>query len=198
MRFSDVIQGKRQRKLVTLPLQGATLNEKGEWEGPTVKLDIAALKSDEYTEVVVGARAYAAAKGAPDDDELLERGRQLYTLLIACLDVDHPSPEEVRFFQSVDEIDRSPSLGPELIAFLYEEQQFWQDDVNPLRKNLTPDQFVLAIAETARGNLGFFAHMRPAMRWSFTHSMAKLLAASMKPVSQPSSSSAPPEQTETG
>lgn len=197
MRFSDIVRGERRRKTITLPLQGATLSETGEWEGPTVKLDVVALKSDEYTDVVVGARAYATAKGAPEDDELLERGRHLHTLFTACLDADHPAPAEVRFFQSIEEIDKSPNLGPELIAFLYEEQQFWQDEVNPLRKNLSPEQFVAGIAETARGNIGFFARMRPAMQWSFTHSMAKLLAASMKPVSQPSSSSEPPEQTET-
>lgn len=201
-KFSSIIQGPRVRKTVELPLPGATVDrDTGAWVGPTIKLDVRALRGDEHDTVLAESRKYAVSKGLTDPkegDDLFERGRIIHTLLLACVDVDSPINEPAPFFASANEILSSEVLTPEVLAYLYEHQQLWQDEVNPLLKSLSPVEFanaVLSTAEGENGDMSFFVSSRPGMQWSFMLSMAKLLAGSMTLASRSFNTSEPSAAT---
>jgi len=199
MKYSSIIQGPRLRKTIDLPRPGASVDpETGAWCGPTLKLDVRPLRPDEHDAVIAKARAYAIANGSTDpgeDDELYQRGKMLHTLAIACVDVDSPANDPQPFFDGgVTQLLSSEELTPEVLAYLYEHQQIHQDECSPLLKKQTPAEFAAAVMRTAQGENGdmsFFVSSRPGMRWSFTLSMARLLASSMTLASLSSSPSEP-------
>ncbi len=183
--YSSITQGTRLRKRVTLPRPGAVLDlETGKWKGPTFELDVRALRIDEADKVEAQARAYA--KGLTSDiestDDLVDRGRKLHTIALAYIDADSPADAPVPAFDGgVEQIAASEELTQELIEFLYEQQQIWQDETNPLVAKMRPQDFVNAVVRTATGedgDMSFFVSSRPGMRWSFALSMARLLATS--------------------
>lgn len=198
-KFASVIAGVRGRKPIKLPLLGASVDPAtGEWTGPTVDLAVRALLEDEYADVLAGALAYAKKKGiekATEEDEVYERGKMLHTLLIACLDPESPTEAPAAFFDSIEQISRSEVMTPEVIAYLYLQQQAWQDEVNPLLKGVTPVEFFAAMAKMAGGDMGFFVHSRPGTLWSFMRIMASRLLASPELNSLPFSPSGPQEKT---
>lgn len=198
-RFSDVTKGRRARTPAVLPLPGAHVDpETGEWIGPTAKLAMRALREDEYDDVLANARAFAKKRGesAEDGDDLYERGKMLHTLAIACLDADSPEDVPALFFDGgVDQIASSEIMCPEVIAYLYERQQLWQDEVNPLLKALQPNEFFAAAVAVAGGNMAFFVGMRPGMRWSFTRTLASQLLSSLANSSSSTPSSEPQTTT---
>lgn len=185
--YSSIVQGARARKRVILPRPGAVLNmDTGEWQGPTLPLDVRALRGDEYDRVIADAKAYAKSLGSSDvgdGEELFERGKMLHTLALACIDSDSPKEDAKPFFDGgVKQIASSEELTPEILEYLYEQQRIWQDESNPLALKMTPAEFANAVLRTAQGENGdmsFFVSARPGMRWSFTLSMARLLAASL-------------------
>lgn len=199
-KFSSLVQGPRARKPVTMPLLGARFDaETGKWEGPHVELDLRPLRPDEHDKVLAEARKYAISLGvaepAPGDD-LFESGKMLHTLAIACVDRESPPHAPAPFFDGgVPGILEADSLIPEILCSLYDQQQAFQYEVNPLRKNMTPAEFtatVMRMAKDGDEEIGFFGCMVPGMLWSFTHSMAKLLAPSMMRASLSTSDSASP------
>jgi hypothetical protein len=205
-KYASIVQGPRARKTIELPRPGATFDaETATWKGPTVKLDVRALRGDEHDRVLSDARAYAKKLGAEnpvEGDELFERGRIVHTLAIACIDTDSPKDAPAPFFEGgVEEILGADELTPELIAYLYEQQQIHQDEVSPLLKSMSPAEFAVAVMQTAageNGDMSFFVSSRPGMRWSFTLSMAKLLASSTMLASLSSSGSEPQPATTRG
>lgn len=193
-KFSSIVAGPRARKRVVLPLPGAACDgETGKWDGPTVDVDVRTVRADEHDKVLASARRYAIENGVAepsDGDELFERGRILHTLAIACVDVDSPVDAPAPFFDGgVEQILSSESLTPEVLAYLYEQQAIFQDESSPLMKTQSPVEFTAALMATAEGDMSFFVYSRPGLRWSFTHTMAKLLAESMKRASRSSSDS---------
>jgi hypothetical protein len=202
-KYSSIVQGPRARKTIDLPRPGAVVNmETGAWRGPTIKLDVRPLRGDEHDQVLADAKKYAEKLGSTDPtegEELFERGRLLHTLAIACVDTDSPVDAPQPFFDGgVEQILTADELTPEVLAYLYEHQQLWQDEVSPLVKSMTPAEFATAVVRTAsgeNGDMSFFVSARPGMRWSFTLSMAKLLAASTLLASLSTSDSEPQAQT---
>jgi hypothetical protein len=202
-KYSSIVQGPRARKTIDLPRPGAVVDmETGAWRGPTIKLDVRPLRGDEHDQVLADAKKYAEKLGANDPiegEELFERGRLLHTLAIACVDTDSPVDAPQAFFDGgVEQILTADELTPEVLAYLYEHQQLWQDEVSPLVKSMTPAEFATAVVRTAsgeNGDMSFFVSARPGMRWSFTLSMAKLLAASTLLASLSTSYSEPPVPT---
>jgi hypothetical protein len=198
-KYSSIVQGPRARKTIDLPRPGAVVNmETGAWRGPTIKLDVRPLRGDEHDQVLADAKKYAEKLGSTDPtegEELFERGRLLHTLAIACVDTDSPAEAPQAFFDGgVEQILTADELTPEVLAYLYEHQQLWQDEVSPLVKSMTPAEFATAVVRTAsgeNGDMSFFVSARPGMRWSFTLSMAKLLAASTLLASLSTSDSEP-------
>lgn len=177
--FSKIVAGPRKRAPATLPLPGASWNaELGKWEGPTAELDVRALRPDEFATVLAGARQYAIDHGLKEpvpSDELFERGRMLHTLALACVDREAPKddPDPSKFFDGgVPQIEGSDLITPETVAYLFAVQALHQDEVSPLQKNQTPEQFVTAVAKIVEGDVDFFASMRPGMQWSFVRILA--------------------------
>lgn len=198
-KYSSIIQGPRLRKTIALPRPGAWVDpETGAWHGPTIKLDVRPLRADEHDAVIAKAKAYAVERGSKDpgeDDELFARGKMLHTLAIACVDSDSPADAPQAFFDGgVEQLLTSEELTPEVLAYLYEHQQIHQDECSPLLKKQSPAEFAAAVMRTAQGENGdmsFFVSSRPGMRWSFTLSMARLLARSMTLASLSTSPSEP-------
>lgn len=202
--FSSIVAGPRARKRVTLPLPGSRFDvDAGKWEGPTIDVDMRPLRADEYDAALAGARDYAVSRGLAeptDGDDLFDRGKMAHTLALACVDVDSPLDSPRPFFDGgVEQILTSEALTPEVLAYLYEQQQLVQDDASPLRKNLSPAEFTTAVLATAAGDMSFFVCMRPGTQWSFTRSLASLLAESMRHgLPSSSASSTEPQPSPTG
>jgi hypothetical protein len=199
-RFKSILAGPRQRKTITLPFPGARYDAAlGKWEGHTDQLDVRALRSDEYDDVVSKATAFARAKGveAPaDGDELYERGRMLHTLIVSCIDKDSPLEAPIAYFESVDELQTSDLLLPETIAYLFQQQRMWQDEISPLRMNLSEEEYLDGISRTVQGDTDFFVSMRPGLQWSSFASMASQLVALKTRELQRSSQAEPASATE--
>lgn len=203
--YSSITQGTRLRKRVTLPRPGAVLDlQTGKWAGPTFELDVRALTAGEADRVESEARAYAKGLTSDTDsvDDLVDRGRKLHTIAMAYVDVDSPQGAPVAVFDGgVEQIAASEELTPELIEYLFEQQQIWQDETNPLAAKLTPNEFINAVLNTAKGadgDMSFFVSARPGMRWSFALSMARLLATSQTLRSQPGTDSTGSHEPTTG
>lgn len=199
-KFSTVVQGTRARKPVKLPLPGAQYNvEKNEWVGPVEDLVLRALRDDEHADVVTEAKAFAIKRGVenPEDgDPLYEKGKMLHTLALACLDKDSPLEKPEPYFDlGWEQIHKAENLTPEVIAYLYFQQQLWQDEVNPLNGSLNNTEFMAAAIKTAQGDMSFFVNSRPGIRWSFTRTLASQLVASHARSLQSSSSSEPQKET---
>jgi hypothetical protein len=196
-KFSDIAEGTRARHPATLPLPGARVNaETGEWEGPTVALDLRALREDEYVQVLERARAFAVARGVahpePGDD-IFERGKMVHTLAVACIDKDSPPEAPAPFFDGGwESIHRASNLTPEVVAYLALKQALFQDEVNPLATSQSPAEFMAAVIKTAGGDLGFFVNSRPGLQWSFTRTLASQLLALLADRSLSSSAPEPP------
>lgn len=198
-KFADVVAGPRARKGIKLPLPGAQVDPAtGEWDGDTVDLDVRAIGDDEYADVLRGAREFAKSKGVDnpaEDDELYERGKMLHTLAIACIDKDSPKEKPEPFFEGWRQIHESPRMIPEVVAYLYLQQRLWQDEINPLLKPLSPDQYTAAAIATAGGDMSFFVNSRPGTQWSFTRFLAAQLLLSLASSSPSSESYDPPSTT---
>lgn len=198
--FSEVAQGARARRRIKLPLPGAQVDsESGEWIGPTDELDVRVLRDDEYTDVLAKALAFAKSKGldAPQDgDALYERGKMLHTLAIACIDKDSSKDAPAPYFDGGwEQIHKSEVMTPEVVGYLFLQQQLFQDEASPLNKTLGPAEFMAAAIATAGGNMAFFVNSRPGTLWSFTRILASLHIASLARSSASSEPSEPPTTT---
>jgi hypothetical protein len=200
-KFSDVVAGVRARKPIILPLPGAQVDAStGEWLGPVSPLDVIVLREDQYTDVVLKeALAFARKRGleTPEDgDPLYERGKMVHTLAITCIDRDSPKDNPQAFFDGGwEQIHKSEMMTPEVIGYLYLQQQLWQDEVSPLIKGLTPPEFLAAAIKTAGGDMSFFVNSRPGVLWSFARTLASQLLSSLTHSSPSSPLSVQPTET---
>lgn len=199
-KFSDVTQGTRARKPIKLPLPGAQVDgETGEWLGPTVDLDVRVLREDEHTQVLAQAHAFARKNGIEepgDGDPLYEQGKMLHTLAIACIDRESPKDAPTPFFdEGWEQIHKSEVMTHEVVAYLYLQQQIFQDEVNPLLKAMSPGEFMAAAIKTAQGDMSFFVNSRPGMQWSFLLTTVKQLLSALSLNSTFSMSSEPQPTT---
>ncbi len=209
-KFSDVIQGARARKPIKLPLPGAQIDsETGQWLGATVDLLVRPLIDEEHTRVLKHALAFARKNGLEEPgegDPLYERGRMLETLAIACLDTDSTDDLPIPFFDGIDaktkehvgavaQIQRSEIMTPEVVSYLFLQQQMFQDEVNPLLHTMSPGEYMAAAIKTAQGDMSFFVNSRPGMQWSFVLTTVKQLLSALSLNSTFSMSSEPPEAT---
>lgn len=199
-KFSDVVTGARTRRPAKLPLPGAQVDpETHEWVGPTASLDLRPLREDEHIDVLSSALAFAKKKGLekPEDgDPIYERAKMVHTLAIACIDSDSPKDAPTAYFDGgVEQILASEIMTPEVIGYLYLQQQMLQDEVSPLNADMSPAEFMAAALSTAKGNYSFFVNSRPGIQWSFMRTLAKLHVDSVLSSSPSSESSVPPEKT---
>lgn len=171
-RFRDVAKGPNARHTVEVALL----------DGTAWRVDVVPLIGEAEAEVLVGARAFAKARGVEDPKpgvELYELGLWVHTLLAACLDADEPA-RPVRAFDSVEQIlDRGTGLDRDRIAFLFEAQQRHQDACSFRKRGLSMAEYVAAVVEhgTAAEDVPElpFERWQPATRRSFVRSMAHQL-----------------------
>lgn len=199
-RFRQIQRGTRARRTIEFPLMHARcpllpvvpeleqsrakVAEAAGAEAPTdvpstVKVDVRVLSADEEAEALRFAREYAVKRGGEPkaEDPLYDLGLMIGTLVRALVDWESPVDAVVPFFESADEVGE---LDRDRIAYLYEQQQSWQDECAPQASQFTEDQFfnwvvTLAASETPQNP---FAYTRPGLRWTLTRTMAGLLLSS--------------------
>lgn len=179
--FGQLAQGTRSRKAIPLGLGRARISpETGAWEtgdgGVLVELDVRPLNPLETSTVIERARAFAVSKGVKDPkdgDELYDDAKILHTLVLACLDHDSPPDAPRPFFEGgFDQLHGTELLLPDHIAYLYEQQQLWQDECSPRFMRQTPGQFMAGVVAAAGGDPSFFVGARPGMRWDSMRTLA--------------------------
>lgn len=183
-KFSEVAAGTRARRAIKLPLPGAQVDgETGEWLGPTDTLDIRVLRDDEYTDVLERALAFAKKRGLekPEDgDAIYERGKMLHTLVLACIDWESPKEAPEPYFNGGwEQIHTSEAMTPEVVGYLFLQQQLYQDEISPLLGSLSQAELLAASIKTAGGDMSFFVNSRPGVQWSFLRFLASQLIASL-------------------
>jgi len=167
-RFKDVARGVLARQRFDLALI----------DGTSWAVDIVPLIGEHEADVLVGARAFAKARGVEEPkrgDELYELGLWVHTLLAACLDPDEPT-KPVRAFDSIEQmLDRTTGLDRDRIAFLFEAQQRHQDACSFRKRGLDIGEFINeviahAVKEEDPAELPF-EQWAPATRRSFVRTL---------------------------
>jgi len=178
-RFQDIAKGKRARRATTLSIGEAS-----------VALEVRVLGPDEDLAIAAAALSGAKARGSVDPgrgEPLYEALFRAHTLALACVDKDSPADAPAPFFSSVEEILTSEDLTRDHIAWLFEEQERWQDECSPRQKTLTTAQYIATVARLAEGDDLPFIKLSPGAQVSFVRSTAKQLWSSLV-ASSPSSS----------
>jgi hypothetical protein len=206
-RFNDILKGKRARQTVSFPAlldHGSFLVPRGDQGGqagtkteadaapvperapsvapdPPVLVDLIVLTGDETTRVLAQARADAIGNGVsdPKDGEpLYDLAVMVHTLLLSVVDHDSAPGEERPFFDSAEQIRKH--LDGQRIGYLYALQEVWQDECAPQRIDLSEQEmleWVLELAESEDPQVPF-GRLRPASRWIYMRSLARLLVSS--------------------
>lgn len=192
--FGQIIKGTRARKRVTLPLAGASCDPATlEWKGAVVELDLRALSPLERAEVTAAARAFAVEKGVADpnaDEALYVQGLMLHTLAVACIDAESPEDAPRPFFDGgFEQLYKTEALSTDHIAYLYELQEMWEDEVSPRVNTVKAADLIATTLKAASGDAYFFVRLRPSTRWSCFRTMAARLLDSLTRSSGPGSSS---------
>jgi hypothetical protein len=188
-KFRDIAKGTKAVKPVPFRAANAPLLKPGEEaDEHTVMVGVRILNGIETAAVFEQAQSKALAAGVPqwlDTHPLCRLYEMAFTVALSCVDVDSGDRVEP-FFVSVDEVLSAPELGPDNIAYLYQQQRFWQDECSPRDAPKTPAQLAAWVAEEAARPENSpdspFSRFRPSSQQSLVHSMAvqlwKLLAAS--------------------
>lgn len=189
MKFASIEQGKRAVKTVRFRLGNAPIPENLAAFDPTPEdefshpVGLRVLTGSEVVRVLADARRAAIAAGAEtwlDSDPLCHMYEMAYVLLVACVDAENPDEP---FFTAISEILDSPALGPDNIAYLFEQHSIWQDECSLKTSNLTLEE-VLGIvsveAERPENAASPLDRMRPSTRASFLRTTAVLLSISAK------------------
>jgi hypothetical protein len=191
--FSQLAKGRRARKTVTFPLLAAAVAEGT--EPRELAVDVIVLSGLEDADVMGKARAFAKERGVDDPKDgnpIYDLALWAFTLAIACVDPESPETDPRPFFDGgAEQILASNLLGRDTIAYLYEHQQQWQDEVSPRARTVGPEELlahVLAVA-SAEDPTPFF-RLAPALRWTLHRSMAALLVTLQMPRSPSGSASA--------
>lgn len=165
MRFSEVSKGTYARRSISLEMNGAQ-----------VALDIRVLSSDEEADALKGALEYAKEHGmttAEAGDPLYDLGLWIHTAAVACVDSSSPADAPRPFFDGgVDQIRNSAVLTRTHLAFLYEHQEVWQNEVSPYERILDNDALMGRMYAVADGDLRPFVALPPRMRWLFVRGLA--------------------------
>jgi len=188
-KFSTIARGVRAEKVAELPPPDGG-------DGTGVPALVRALNGLEEERVLVAARARAIIGGV----EKPELGEPVYDLAVmveaiaaAYLDPDSPKDDRQPMFSDGDEV--RGAYGREAIAYMYELQKSWQDEVSPTIAKLDAKGYVDAIAKLASGErdeaLVFFYRLEPGIRASLALTMASQLWSSLTDNSESGSTSAP-------
>ena len=172
-RFSDIAKGTRATRPVVLDYAGAP-----------VALAVRPLTGAEEASALADGRAYAVGKGVADPkptDRLYEIGYMAATLVLGCVDADAPGAP---FFASLAEV--LDNLDTDRIAYLYEQQQAWQDWCAPRPKDMDAGEFIALVLRLAEEGAGADADdplvmLRPSLRLSFARTLARQYVSRLTP-----------------
>lgn len=170
MKFSQIIRGTRARKTVTI--EGIETPD-----GAAIPIDVRPLNGLEQADTLGKARAFAEARGVKeprDGEPIYDLGKQVYTLLLACLDHDSPSDKPAPFFASADEV---LELDRDRRSYLYELQEMWEDECAPRPSAMESKDFLswcMDVCAANEGDDGPFVQLRPVLRWSCVRTLAAI------------------------
>ncbi len=185
MRFSAILKGTRARRTVTI-------DGIADESGKLVPIDVRALNGIEQGEVLSKARAYAIEKGVkdPKDGEpIYDLGKQVHTLLLACLDSDSPADAPRPFFATAADV---LELTRDHRCYLYEHQEAWEDWCAPRPSRLNDTDLLKLATEMCAADEGDdspFLRLRPVLRWTLLRTLALLHLISPRPKSEDGSTS---------
>lgn len=176
--FTDILRGAKARKPVAFPRPSITAALLSKEPTEEVLVDLMPISGEEEAGVLSRARAFAVERGVVDpkpNDPIYDLGLMVETLAVGCIDHESPADAPARFFASADEI--RTYLDRERIVYLYELHALWQDELAPLGRTLSEDEYykaVLKLADAEDPSLPF-AMYRPAILGNFMLSMARQL-----------------------
>lgn len=151
-----------------------------------VEVGLRVLLGVETQQALKSARDYAERNGSKmpsPGDPLYDFGWRLYTIALAAVDPDSDPKNPEPFFgergnldSAVEEILASPHIGRDGILYLSEQQEFWQDLLNPQQLRLSLEQLWQKVGEVAASrDARPFLELQPATRWIFARFMASQL-----------------------
>ena len=202
MRFNSLpehlLTGFRALKIIELPLttqpygvQPDTPEQVAARDGNEpvkVMVGVRALTPEERGDVLSAAYAHAVSKGASGDDversAVYAQSLAVYTVAMACVDPDSDRRAPLLFFgDSLEEaakaIRKSPLMTDDIVLYLRERQECWQDEVNPQALTIR-DSELYETAKKSVEDADFLAKWRIGTVLSFARCMAALALSSLE------------------
>jgi len=181
MRFNQlpasITQGFRALKIIELPLasqphglQPDTPEQReARGDNETVKpmVGLRALTPEERSDVLSAAYARAVSKGATgkvEESAVYNQALAVYTVAQACVDPDSDRCKPFLFFgdnleQAADTIRRSSLMTDDIVLYLRERQECWQDEVHPQALTIRDDE-LYQTAKSAADDADFLSRFR--------------------------------------
>ena len=183
MKLRDIKKGTRAVKAVPLRLANAPAVDGPDWENDehTILVGVRVLTGTEIGEALEKAQETAAKAGVPQwlaTHPLCRLHEMAHTVAIGC--VDNEKRDEPFFVGGFDEVMGSPEIAGANIAYLFEQIETWNDEVNGRSAKLTGEQLIAAIVMEAErpehAQETFFSRLSPASRVSCFHTLAVMLS----------------------
>lgn len=181
MRFNQlptsITQGFRALKIIELPIASQPhgmqpdtpeqIAARGDNETVKPMVGIRALTPEERSDVLSAAFARAVSKGATGEVEksaVYNQALAVYTVAQACVDPDSDRCKPFLFFgdnleHAADTIRKSPLMTDDIVLYLRERQECWQDQVHPQALTIRDDE-LYTIAKEAANDADFLFRMR--------------------------------------
>jgi hypothetical protein len=195
MRFSQlpahITQGFRALKVIELPLASQPhglqpdtpeqIEARGDSEIVKPMVGLRALTPEERSDVLAAAFARAVSKGATGDVEksaVYNQALAVYTVAQACVDPDSDRCKPFLFFgdnleSAADTIRKSVLMTDDIVLYLRERQECWQDEVHPQALTIR-DTELYEIAKAAADDADFLFRMRPGMLINYALTLGAL------------------------
>lgn len=182
MKLHQVAKGTRAVKPVLLRFANAPVVEGPDWEEDehTVKVGVRVLTGNEIGEALQKAQESAAKAGVPQwlaTHPLCRLHEMAHTVAVGC--VDNEAHGEPFFVGGFDEVMSSPEIAGANIAYLFEQIESWNEEVNGRSQKFDGPQLIAAmVAEAERpanAPEAFFSRLSAASRVNFLHSTAVML-----------------------
>jgi hypothetical protein len=179
MKLHQVAKGTRAVKPVLLRFANAPVVDGPDWENDenTVIVGVRVLTGTEISEALQKAQESVAQAGVPQwlaTHPLCRLHEMAQTVAVGC--VDNEAHGEPFFIGGFDQVMSSPEIAGANIAYLFEQIEAWNEEVNGRSRKFTGPQIIAAmVAEAERPENAqetFFSRLSPASRERFLHSTA--------------------------
>lgn len=196
-KFRDIQQGTRAVKVIDLPLANVPFGVQKDTQEQARERE---LNPEAYKMPRVGLRALlpferekvlelaeTRVKGGGTADESNPRYRHalaIYTVAAACVDPDTvPGKDAELFFgntieEAAESIRKSPHITDDIVFYLREMQEVWQDQINPQALTIG-DNELWDVAQKAAESADFLHSFRPGLLANLAHILAALLMNSL-------------------